>query len=240
MIQRGQGFPSETFTQGLGEHRCCVRHQDGECKGWHSSQVLLGWGRTKAAAPCLALGPSRAAALVILWSLIAETTAGSSHSKATIHLQTVWGRGCLLSAAIWASSIGSRLWTHSVGRGGVCSVPLVGFLCSGLALYQRISSAFPLLLFRTEGPCISHDVVAKVEPVKSSAGILPFRSGYSVWFGTTDSTMVTGVQGLLRQEPLIQTACVCSYKHAADITFITYSSANIDVPCEPCPDFHPL
>lgn len=75
------------------------------------------------------LGPSETAALAILWSLIAETTAGSSHSKATIHLQTVWGRGCFLSAAIWASSIGSRLWTHSVGRRAVYSVPLVGFLC---------------------------------------------------------------------------------------------------------------
>lgn len=109
---------------------------------------------------------------------------------------------------------------------------------SGLAFYQSISTAFPLLLFRTES-CISHDMVVKVEPANSSIGILPFSSGYSVCLGTTDSIMASGGQGLLRQEPLIQTACVCSYKHAADFTFITYSSANTDALREPCPDFHP-
>lgn len=29
--------------KGLGGHRWHVRHQEGECEGWHSSQVLPGW-----------------------------------------------------------------------------------------------------------------------------------------------------------------------------------------------------
>lgn len=82
-------------------------------------------------------------------------------------------------------------------------------------------------------------MAVKVEPAKSSIGILPFSSGYSVCLGTIDSVMASGGQGLLRQEPLIQAACVCSYKHAADFTFITYSSANTDALRELCPDFHP-
>lgn len=145
-------------------------------------------------------------------------------------------------------NLGIEHWKQTVnpqlGKSGLCPVPLSWAFCARLwvTIAPENLSCYLITPFwdRRISPCLSHDMVVKVEPAKSSIGILAFSSGYSVCLGTTDSIMASGSQGLLRQEPLIQTAFVCSYKHAADFTFINYSSANTDAPCEPCPDFHPL
>lgn len=101
------------------------------------------------------LGPSKAAALMILWSPIAEISTESSHSRATIHLQT--GEG----GAFFQQQSGHRaLETDcepTVWEEGVCvQFPSHRLFVpdSGLALYQRISSAFSLLLFETEGSAL--------------------------------------------------------------------------------------
>lgn len=155
MMHRGQGSPSGTFTQGIG--RSQVPCEASRWRVWGLAQqpgaACLGKDQGCSFIPADRLrafqGSSCADPLVSsCWSHCREQSQQSCHPP-------VWGRGCFLSAAAWALSIGSSETT--VWEVGLCvQCPSHGIFVpdSGLALCQRISPAFSLLLFRAEGSAL--------------------------------------------------------------------------------------
>lgn len=161
-----------------------------------------------------------------LWSSHAETNRDSSQSRAIIHLQTVWGRVSVLSAAIWASVIRNGLRTNegaSGRRGCTCPAPLLwDLLCQALGKHwTRASLLLSLCSFKGQKglPCtfLSNQGEGRTNQILGRH-LMTFYSRYSVCLDATDSMIVSGGW----QEPLIETACVSSNKLEVDFTFATF------------------
>lgn len=131
-IHRGQDSPSGTFTQGTWE---VIGGVGGIKKGCEKADT--------AATLCLAGGGPRLQLHAWLRAFEGSSSGDPLVSYCWNHCREqsqqscnlpadCLGKGCFLSAALWAWIIGSRLWIHSVGRGDLCPVRLLWAFWAGL------------------------------------------------------------------------------------------------------------